>query len=1222
MWVEFLLIIYSIMIVLCLAAFSALWARRPLRVSAGLVMLPACALHTFGSTLQLLFPTYSVLHVLYYINSLLFVVIITSFLLFVAQFTGFLDHRSKKAHRIIYPIPALMVVLISTDPWLHLYNSSYELTSAPGFEAPFLLCEAAIGYYLWTAYIFIIGVIFVYYLSIHLYRSYNGPVFWMSMTCAAVVFGFNLAANIWPVMYAIPLDGLSFTFVALFFYLSVFLYGVFDVVPLARNMMLDIMEDAVIAIDSSGMISDVNLSGQKLFGAGRDMLVGRQMLDLTKEVGWLISAIDTTNDGPVTNEVKDPVGRPYEVRAVPLDHGRSSRSGMMVVVHDLTQRKAMEQALLAAEAQKHRAESEAKYRMIVDNQTEAIITFDLQGNIRYENPVFEAYRKLLYPNVTAPNIIRSLREENKKALAASIDGATPESPRISFHETVTMPSGEEMTVSWRGRVKFDGSGRPIEVQAAGRNITDIIKNERELRLRAQILDSTHDAIFLHDEAGTVVYMNDSARSMLGVATDDARPIDLGQHVAPPLDLPDILRRLKDGERVRFYTTIHDMGGQMSPIEMTSRIITAYGRSLYLSIVRDTTEMEASRQALIDSEARYRELITNQGEGTMYADINELIEFANPAAEEIFGVKRGQLPGRTLFEFVDEKGRQIIHEQTLERRKGMKGHYSLDIIRPSGERRTIQVTVTPRLGRSNELIGFFGVFRDITEEAKVEQALRRSEAEYRAVVEMQKEMIFRRSRDGTMTFVNDACVKFFGMPMNEIIGSKILPPADEAEVRECMEKIEAVTPERPDCDSLMLKVTQKDGSTRWTEWRVRGIFDHNGELIEYQAVGNDITLRLKMEEELVRTQKLESVGLLAGGIAHDFNNMLSSVVSNMELAIMNVPDGSSNKQRLEEAVRAAMSARRLTQQLLTFSKGGKPIKEVIDVGTMLRSNTEFTLTGSNITAEYHLDENVHLISADPFQMGQVINNVVINAVQSMPDGGKIVLRSSNFDNGKDVRPNFTERSYVRIDITDEGEGISPENLSKIFDPFFTTKEKGSGIGLLTVQSIIHNHGGHIEVESEVGVGTTITIFLPAYLGAGTDHPLQDLQGAGGRSARIMVMDDDLSILDVVTMILSELGYEAVGARTGEEAISLYHEGMRDGSPFDLIIMDLTIKGGMGGKDAIKNILGMDPDAKAIVSSGYSNDPVMSEPGRYGFRDVLQKPYTILDLSAKIRTILNN
>ena len=1221
MWVEFLLIIYSIMIVLCLAAFSALWARRPLRVSAGLVMLPACALHTFGSTLQLLFPTYSVLHVLYYINSLLFVVIITSFLLFIIQFTGFLDGRAKTVRRSIYIFPALVVFLISTDPWLHLYNSSYELMSITGFEVSFLRCEGAIGYYLWTVYCYITGLIFTYYLSVHLHRNYKGPVFWVSTSGVALVFSLNIAANLWPAMYVIPLDGLSFTFFALFFYLSVFVYGVFDIIPLARNMILDTMEDGVIAVDPSGTISEINLAGQKMLGSGREQLVGRHILEMTKEDNWIVNTVDMTNEVAVTKEVMGPEGRQYEVRVVPLSHRRSSRSGRMIVVRDLTQRKRMEEALLAAEVQKQRVESEVNYRTIVDNQTEAIITFDLQGNVRFENPIFENYRKLLYPDVTAPNIIRSLREENKEALFQSIAIATPESPRINFRETVTMPSGEEMTVSWRGKVKFDATGRPIEVQAAGRNITDIIKNEKELRLRAQILDSTHDAIFLHDEPGTAVYMNDSARSMLGITTDDTGPINPKEYIVPPLDLPDILRRLKEGERVRFYTTVQGKDGQMSPIEVTSRIITAYGRSLYLSIVRDTTEMDASRQALMDSEARYRELITNQGEGTMYADINERIEFANPAAEEIFGVGRGQLPGRTLFEFVDGKGRQIIQEQTLERKKGVKGHYSMDIIRPSGERRTIQVTVTPRLGRSNELIGFFGVFRDITEEAKVEQALRRSEAEYRAVVEMQKEIIFRRSRDGTMTFVNEACAKFFGMPMNEIIGSKIFPPADEAEVRERMKEIESITPERPDRDSIMLKVTLKDGSTRWTEWRVRGIFDQKGELIEYQAVGNDITLKLKMEEELIRTQKLESVGLLAGGIAHDFNNMLSSVVSNMELAMMNVPEG-SNKQRLEEAVRAAMSARRLTQQLLTFSKGGKPIKEVIDVGTLLRSNAEFTLTGSNVTAEYHLDDGVHLISADPFQMGQVINNLVINAVQSMPDGGRITIRASNFDNSKEGRPHFVERSYVRIDITDEGEGISPENISKIFDPFFTTKEKGSGIGLLTVQSIVQNHGGHIEVESDVGAGTTFTFFLPAYLGTGMDRPAHDHQGAEGRSARILVMDDDLSILDVIITILSELGYETVGARTGEEAILLYHERMKDGSPFDLIIMDLTIKGGMGGKDAIKSILDMDPDAKAIVSSGYSNDPVMSDPRRYGFKDVLQKPYTILDLSAKISTILNN
>ena len=397
---------------------------------------------------------------------------------------------------------------------------------------------------------------------------------------------------------------------------------------------------------------------------------------------------------------------------------------------------------------------------------------------------------------------------------------------------------------------------------------------------------------------------------------------------------------------------------------------------------------------------------------------------------------------------------------------------------------------------------------------------------------------------------------------------------------------------------------------------------SGSEIEFEGskalsvIAYDVTERHRLEQEIARNQKLESLGVLAGGIAHDFNNMLVSIVNNIEIA-KSQPDNEVSRQRLDESVRSALRAKRLTQQLLTFAKGGQPIKEVFDPASNIRTSIEFVLSGSNVVAEYEMDEKLGKINADPFQIDQVINNLVINAVQAMPDGGHLFVRARNIIAEKADYPLLEPGPYVRIEIRDEGVGIPDENLERIFDPFYTTKEKGTGLGLATVRSIIKNHGGIVQVDSRAGIGTTFSLILPSVKDAGLSpsYPkptMDDIKHQG----RIMVMDDEDAILEVLKIMLESFGYEVVCATTGEEAIVAYRDALTNGLPFKTVLMDLTIRGGMGGKEAIKEILAMNPSARVIVSSGYSNDPIMANPTEFGFWDVLSKPYSMQDLSRKV------
>ncbi len=383
-----------------------------------------------------------------------------------------------------------------------------------------------------------------------------------------------------------------------------------------------------------------------------------------------------------------------------------------------------------------------------------------------------------------------------------------------------------------------------------------------------------------------------------------------------------------------------------------------------------------------------------------------------------------------------------------------------------------------------------------------------------------------------------------------------------------------------------------------------------------TIVSDITEKRRIEEELNKVDKLESIGVLAGGIAHDFNNILTGIVGNISLAEMYIESGRAPGrvlERLKEAEKASMRARDLTQQLLTFSKGGAPVKELATIGNILKDSATFTLRGSNVRCQLSIPDDLWPVEVDPGQIDQVINNLVINAAQAMPGGGTIKLQAENVSVGaEDVLP-LKKGKYLEISIEDQGVGIPETIIQKIFDPFFTTKQKGNGLGLATSLSIVQKHNGHITVRSQAGVGTTFHIYLPVSPEqVSTEEKVERNKLITGEG-RILVMDDEEHIRDLATEMLSNLGYSVITAVDGAEAIELYKEAMVSGNPFSMVILDLTIPGGMGGKETVQKLMEIDTEVKAIVSSGYSNDPVLANFREHGFKGVISKPYRIRELS---------
>ncbi|MBN2190630.1 MAG: PAS domain S-box protein [Candidatus Aureabacteria bacterium] len=393
------------------------------------------------------------------------------------------------------------------------------------------------------------------------------------------------------------------------------------------------------------------------------------------------------------------------------------------------------------------------------------------------------------------------------------------------------------------------------------------------------------------------------------------------------------------------------------------------------------------------------------------------------------------------------------------------------------------------------------------------------------------------------------------------------------------------------------------------WKIPII--EKGQVRKVITVLKDITDQRKLQDELLKAQKLESIGVLAGGMAHDFNNILTAILGNISLAKIQSDTGGKLYEFLDEAEKASLSAKKITQQFLTFSKGGKPIRKLVSLSGLIKDAISLSVRGSNVKCDRRISKDLWPVKIDEGQISQVISNIVINAEQAMPDGGKIRVTAENIVLKENELPNLKKGKYAKIMISDKGTGIKEEYITKVFDPYFTTKQKGLGLGLATSYSIVRNHDGLITVESKPGQGSAFTVYLPAVSGVGKKHSSKNrIYKSKGR---VLFMDDEDGVRRIAKRMLEYIGYNVDLARDGTEALKKYKRAMSSGQKFDAVIMDLTIPGGMSGKEAVKHLKKIDSGAKVIVTSGYSFDPVMANFRKFGFEDYLIKPFKLHDLS---------
>jgi PAS domain S-box-containing protein len=700
-------------------------------------------------------------------------------------------------------------------------------------------------------------------------------------------------------------------------------------------------------------------------------------------------------------------------------------------------------------------------------------------------------------------------------------------------------------------------------------------------------------------------------------------------------------------------------GQLVRVEMTTLVFTDQGREQVLGIAKDQTEQERAEVALRESESRYRLLFENSHIGIVECDYRSTIEWMEGlrasgvtdldawgddhpkelgdamAGLPMVGINAAalRLVGAQTMEEVMAAGRGIMSAQSwgLRRQSFLAAWDGTN--ESEGEMTLVALDGTSRHVHSHWWVPLVEgrpyyertpiALLDLTQAKAAEGELAAERERLVVTLSAMAEGVVTTDADGQVRYINKAACVITGWDSVASTGRRLeevcalrharTGAVIKAPVTAALAAGRAV--DLPPQTTLMRRV----GGRVSVEGCVAPIRDAEGKGIGAVMVLRDVTERSRLEAELQRASKLESVGILAGGIAHDFNNILAIVMGNLTLAQLDAGTSATAQKWLKEAERGAFRARDLTQQLLTFAKGGDPVRTAVVLPEIVREAAKFALHGSTVRGEFEIADDLWAADVDGGQIGQVVQNLVINAMQAMKGGGSIRITLRNEELAADTITPLAPGRYLRLSLADSGSGIRPEHLARIFEPYFTTKEQGSGLGLATVYSIIRKHQGHVSVESEIGKGTTFHMWLPAAKHAPTTteasrSPFAVMQG------RILFMDDEEPIREMINVLLGRLGFTVKTVADGAELVREYAAARGTGQAYDLVMMDLTVPGAMGGREAMQELRKLDPDVRAIVSSGYSGDPVMANFREHGFCGIVPKPFRVNDLSKALQAAL--
>jgi PAS domain S-box-containing protein len=893
--------------------------------------------------------------------------------------------------------------------------------------------------------------------------------------------------------------------------------------------------------------------------------------------------------------------------------------GAVVTFRDITERKEAEEAL---------KESEQRLELALQGTNLGIWDRDIRtGKVICNERTAEIYGYSSVEELDSTSDFwdLSIHPDDKSRVIEyrnkHLEGVTP------FYEAeyrLRTGSGELKWISSRGKVVArDEDGNPLRITGTLLDITDRKMAEESLKESEEWLkvmfEYAPDAYYFNDLQGIFIDGNKIAEEITGYKKEELIGHSyLNLNLLSPDQIPKALENLE--KSAKGLSTgpdefiLRQKNGTLIPVEIQTSPVHFKGKTLVMGIARDITVRKRAEEALRESERRFRTLVENSPMGIWQDDIEQKTVYINQAMLTMLEIERPEdTYGHNWKSFFTTEGLETIARETKKRSGGISSSYELELTGRHGTKRSAIVYGAPLVSSDGIMKGTIATFLDITERKQAEERL----TLLKEAIEALPIGITISSTDQKILYVNPAEAKLHGYEVDELTGkdARIFAPQESWRPM-TFEEIHEMGIWKRESSNV-----RKNGETFPVELTSIAVKDISGVPIGIIIACEDITERKRSENELIRAEKLESLSVLASGIAHDFNNMLTIILTSIALAKHYAQDNVKASFKLQETEKEIFLAKELTNQLLTFSKGGTPVKKLASVSELLEDVTRFSLKGSDLLCEFHFADDLWAAEIDSGQISQVVSNIAINSKQAMPSGGILKVSAENIAIDKEKNLPLPDGTYVKISIQDEGTGISEKNIKKIFDPFFTTKEGGTGLGLSSSYSIIKNHQGYIDVASDVGVGTTFDIYLPASEDQEITHDAI-VEKWVKMHWRLLLMEDEAKIRENVTELLTTVGYDVETAREGNEAIQLYKTALHSHQPFHAVLMDLTISGGMGAIECIRELTSIDPDIKAFLMSGYTSSPEMVQFKEYGFKGVIYKPFNIEDVDRTLQAILLN
>jgi PAS domain S-box-containing protein len=897
---------------------------------------------------------------------------------------------------------------------------------------------------------------------------------------------------------------------------------------------------------------------------------------------------------------------------------------------DVTERKRLEEQL---------SQRELELRLITDNVKDGVWISDLNFRPVWISPSVSRNRGFTLAELADLPVDRQITPESHKKISQAIaEKMTPErlaDPTADISSTLDLELyRKDGTTYWSETITTvlrDPSGKPAVILGVGRDITGrkqaeeaLRESERKYRL---IAENVTDVIWTMDLNFKFTYVSPSVTKMRGFTVQEALDQTIDS-LLTPASVPVALAAITEDQALRLQHPIET--NRRINIELESfckdgSTVWTDNEIAYLrgedqtvigivGITRDISEKKRIEANLRESEERFRSMIQGSSDIILVFDEKKYVTFESPSFARILGYAPGEFIGKSPLSLINpedlERVRKDLDEALLPLHDGIPTEFRFQ--KADGSWAVLEAVANHQI-ENPAVRGVVLNIRDVTRRKAAEDTLKRNEERYRTILENIEDGYYEVDLAGNLTFFNDYFCRLTSRSREELMGMNNREYTDAETSRRVFKTFNKVF-QTGEPNRVEYQISRKDETRLYLESTVSLITDSAGQPVGFRGIARDVTEKKQREEDRIIMDKLEATGILAGGIAHDFNNLLAVILGNIDLIGNFAQSEEETKDLLKETRDAVIEAKGLTRQFITLAKGGEPVKKQVSLSRLIQEQAGLVLRGSKVTVDFSVPDDLWPVMADEGQMGQVIRNLVINAKEAMPQGGIVSIKAENAE----VTTPFSFLSdpgkYVKVSIQNPGDPIPAGILSKIFDPYFSTKQRGSlkgmGLGLTICRSIIQKHGGAIYIESKTGEGTLVHFYLPASEGSNGKRAAAG-EGPQGKG-RILVMDDEANMRKMMEAILGKLGYQVDLVGDGEKAVENYRKANDAGHPFSAVILDLTIRGGMGGKETLQKLLQIDPEIKAVVISGYSMDPVMQNFREHGFKGALVKPFLISQL----------